>query len=654
MGPNVNVFEFPLACVVTHWMTKIRQAADFKAKRFGLDADEGMKFFNGPYNFLYGNDSRSKDRHFKESRVEDDADDGEIPAPRFQMTANKVSELVQIFGPVLYHQNPNRQVNPREVVLPDQELAVAVGSDPGAMMYFQQQLMYVAQQRAIDSQRSKLLQQYLNYTPNALGLKQEARWWVDEAIIKGAGALWTEVYRTPTGQKLVGSFYDSIDNLVIDPDFPTMKAGKFIARRRCQPVWEVERRYGLAPGTLKGSTESLAQQAAVEQHADGDYWRKRGETSDLLTYWEVFSKCGLGGRLSGIDPKYSQELEYYGDYCYLAIADGHLHPLNVPADVYKLPVEQGRQEIARRIGWGTPYWADDEWPVEMLGFHWIPGDPWPQSHIAPGMGELKFLNWAYSLLAGKLRVSCRDFIAILDEAGDDIKNAVLHGTDYEVIRLKASHGKTIDQVVQFLQHPAFNGDIWRVIEAISDQFDRRVGLNELLYGESSRQLRSAAEAEMKSSNVNVRPEDMANRVEDAMTNVARREAMAVRWHLSGKDVTPVLGPFGAMMWDRLITTAKPEELLYSLEYRIEAGSIRKPNRERDAANVKDAMQTLLPFFQQLASAGVVDPFNNLLDLWGKTIDMKVDKLKIMPPPVMAGPTDPSGGGGGPAPAPAAA
>jgi hypothetical protein len=51
--------------------------------------------------------------------------------------------------------------------------------------------------------------------------------------------------------------------------------------------------------------------------------------------------------------------------------------------------------------------------------------------------------------------------------------------------IKGSAGKTITEIVQFLQHPPFNGDIWKVIEAVAEQFDRRVGLTELMYGQSS-------------------------------------------------------------------------------------------------------------------------------------------------------------------------
>lgn len=638
----------PLQSVVAAWIEKIRRAQQVKASRFGKDADEGMKFYNGPYDFMHKPDARRSDRHFSEQS--DDADDGEIPAPRFRMTCNKVAELVQIFGPVLYHKNPQRTVNPREIPLPGPELMQTFGADPYAVMFLQQTMQKAAGQRGIDIARAGLMSSYLNYTPAALDLKTESRRAIEEALIKGRGCLWTEVYRTPTGKKMVGSFWDSVDNLQIDADARNLREAKWIARRATEPVWQAERRFGLPAGTLRPSMESLGRQAEVDTNPDGDYMRKTGQTNDLIVYWEVWSKCGIGNRLTGFgqngEAALSHMLERFGDYTYLAVCDSHSFPLNVPDGVWNMPEAQAFQDVARRVAWGTPFWADDAWPVTPIDFHEIPGDPWPMSHIAPALGELKFLNWAYSLLAGKIRVAARDFIAIMEEAGEDIRSKVLHGADYEWIPIKGSQGKSINDIVQFLQHPPFQRDLWNVIQEISSQFDRRTGLNELMYGESEKQLRSAAEAEMKSASVNVRPDDMGNRVEDAMSTLARNEAIAIRWHLTGADVTPALGEFGAMMWDRFITPSDPGQLLYSLEYRIEAGSVRKPNRERDAANIKDAMQQLFPFYSGLAQAGVVDPFNNLLTQWGKSIDFNVAGLLLQLPPPMpaAGPGQEQGGG----------
>lgn len=626
----------PLQPVVAMWIAKIQEAMLFKGKRFQRDADEGMRFFTGPYEWLYGAETRRTDRHFRQTF--DDEDDSEVPPPKFQMTVNKVAELVQLFGPVLYHKNPNRLVNPREYPLPDNDLLTAFGADPQSQMFLSQLYQQGTVQRAIDKSRAAMLEYYLNYTPTALDLKTESRWAIDEALIKGMGLLYTTVYTPPGGGgKMVGSFFDSVDNLLIDPDMPSLRAAKWICRRCVKPVWEVEREYGYPQGYLKANLESLNRQAEVLSHPDGSYLRATGQTNDLLTYWEVYSKTGIGGRLAGIDRNVTMPLEMFGDFCYLCVVPGLPHPLNVPPAVWDAPEQQAAQEVMRRVQWPIPFWADDSWPFVSIAFHDIPTDPWPMSHLAPGMGELKFLNWAYSFIAGKIRISSRDFIAVLEEASAEITETILRGADYELMKIKGSHGKTIDQVVQFLQHPGFNGDIWRVIEAIAEQFDKRVGLNELMYGMSGRQDRSATESQTKREQMNVRPDEMANRVEDAMSLLARQEAIAIRWTLRGQDVAPVMGPVGSAMWDRFITPSNPGELLYQLEYRIEAGSVRKPNRDTKAANIQQLTTLMMPFYQNLAMQGLVGPLNNLLEMWGDASDFKVDPLLIPQPQMRPNP-----------------
>lgn len=631
----------PMQAYVSHWHSKIVSAFDAKGKRFQKDADDGMKFFAGPYDFLYEKAAKKDDQ--RGFRQVDDDDDGAVPAPRFQMTLNKTAELVQIFGPVLYHRNPNRMVTPREFPLPGGDMMSVFGQDPATMMMLQQATVQGQQLRAIDSIRSKILEYYLNYTPNALDLKTESRWAIVETLVKGGGCLWTEKYTPPSGgPSMIGSFYDSVANLLIDPDAKSLNEAMWIARRVCEPVWRAERKFNLPPGTLKGVMESAANKAAVDSHPEGPYLRATGQTCDLIVYYEVYSKCGLGGRLTGIDPSYLAESERYGDFCYLAICNGVSHPLNIPPQLFDLPYETAFQEIYSRIQWPIPYWADGTWPLSFLGFHWIPEDPWPMSHMAPAMGELKFLNWAYSMIAGKMRISLRDFIVFLEEAGPDVENAVLRGSDYERIKIKGSGGKSIGELVQFLQHPQFNFDIWKVIEAVSEQFEKRVGLTELSYGVSRRQDRSATESATKRDQMNIRPEDMANRVEDWMGEVARKEAIAARFLLTGRDVQQIVGPTGAMMWDQFITPSNPAELLYSLEYRIEAGSVRKPNREKQAQNAKDLFTAMAPFYQQVAlSTGVTAPWNELVTLYCNANDMKPDRLLLpnitTPPPMPAAP-----------------
>jgi hypothetical protein len=638
----------PFRAIKAQWLGKAKVALDYKREHFQSDADEAMRFFNGPYDFMYGLQYRKGSSAYVFTGNDD------LPRPSFSMTVNKVAEMVQLFGPVLYHRNPIRQVNPRKYPLIPIDL-FGDPNDPTVQMTFMPIFQEVTKGRSIDLARSQLLEAYLNYTPNALDLKTEARNWVDEALIKGMAVLWHEVYKPSGGSfKMVGSFFDTIDNLLVDPDFESFCGAKWIARRYVRPVWQVEREYGYQPGSLRGSMESYSAQATVNTgESDAEYLRKQGMTNDLLVYWKIYSKMGMGSRLQGMPKDIlgslpNPDLDRFGDFCRIDVCESCEHPLNIPPEIW-----ENDQAIQMAVQWETPFWADDSWPCTPLAFHWIPRKVFPMSHLKPGLGELKFINWAYSFLAGKVRSSCRDFIAIAKSAGEELKTAILRGTDYELVEIEKAHG-TISEIVQFLQHPAFQGDIYKVIEAVTINFEKRVGLTELMYGASTTQLRSATEAQVKGTQMQVRPDDMANKVEDAMSEVARKEAFMARWHLDPQDVLPIIGPVGAYFWSQIVTPTDPNELLHSLEYRIEAGSARKPNKDRDAANMQNAMQNLLPILMQYAQAtGQLDALNALLSDWAKSIDLDPEKYILKPPPPPpppppgAVPPQPAGKGGKP-------
>lgn len=632
-------------------MAKIHLAWESKKKLFQDEADEAMQFFNGPYDWLYGSKNPRAGSGFAYGGAADDA-----PQPTFAMTVNKVAELVQLFGPALYHRNPVRKVNPRKPPLLPIE-TFGDPNDPQVQQMYLQMGQLVTQERTQDASRAALLEAYLNYTPNALDLKTESRWAIDEGIIKGMGCLWTELY-TPAGgggAKMVGSFFDSVDNLVIDPDMETLRESQWIARRCVHPYWKVERDYGLPPDTLKkwASLESYNNQGVVASNPDGDYRRRQGLTSDLIVYWKVFSKMGMGGRLAGIQDNLKPALDKYGDFVYLVVADNCPFPLNCPQELVEAAFGEDQAqagaaalpEMQQRLQWPTPYWADDSWPFVPISFHDVPRRVWPMSHIGPAMGELKFLNWAWSFLAGKVRTACRDFIAISKSAGAELKDQIKTGPDYTIIEVEAIH-ESIDKVVKFLQHPDFNPEIYKIIQGVTENFERRTGLTELMYGLSAKQMRSAQEASVKGEQLTIRPDDMANKVEDAMSLLARQEALCARWHLQGSDVQAPLGPMGAQWWQQLVVPSNPTEILHQLEYRIEAGSAKKPNKSLDQNNMQQAMQTLFtPLWGLAMQTGQVKQINALLTAWAKSIDLDAtDFLLPQPPPQPAPGTAPPPGG----------
>ena len=129
-----------------------------------------------------------------------------------------------------------------------------------------------------------------------------------------------------------------------------------------------------------------------------------------------------------------------------------------------------------------------------------------------------------------------------------------------------------------------------------------------------------------------------------MTEAARKEAFASHWALKGQDVLPIMGPIGAQYWDQLVANADPRAILHQLEYRIEASSARKPNKDRDAANMQQAMQVLLPMLQQYAfQTGQFDQLNAFLSDWAKSIDMDPEKYLLKAPPPPPAPVAQAGG-----------
>lgn len=642
----------PFSGLVNIWLSKIDAAWDKKAERFGKDAADALFFYKGPYDAMYTGAAGGLQSRFFGTAAEGQT--ASIAPPTFRMTLNKVAELVQIFGPNLYYKNPQRQVTPRTQVGTSTDLlADAMGAYPQYGQLLQMLLQQSVATNAEDKTRALLVEALLNATPDPLDLKTESRQAIDEALIKGMGCCWTHHFQPPAaGHWVVGSFYDSCDNLGIDPDATSWKTAKWIFRRWIQPVWEVERKFQLPPGSVKAQMESRNRQAEVAgMGLDGSLARLNGKTCDYCVYYEIFSKTGVGGRLKGAaDDGFTQSVadSLAGDYAYLVVCPGTEYPLNIPPAMLDAPGDTASlDKVKQALQWPTPFYVDGGWPVAPLYFHETPNEVWPVGHITFAMGELKFLNWGYSWLASKIRTTCRDFIALKKALNDEFKQKIMSGEDLTLLEIEQQHG-TISEIVQFLQHPPMNQDIFTILQMIEQKFDERTGLTEIMYGQSGRQYRSAAEAEIKKEQSNIRPDDMANRVEDWQTKIARMEAVSSRWHLKGQDVMPFLGKPGAALWQMLVADAPPQAVMYDLQYRVEAGSIRKPNRSRDAENFNAVLQNLLPLFQQVMTiTGNVDPINAILAGWAKTMDM--DPALIALPPLMPPPMPPQPGMAGPAP-----
>ena len=622
----------PLRQLVRTWTKKFEAAIKYK-KPFADDAKEAAMFFDGDHNWMWKDSYARGEKGYNSS----------VAPPAFRMQVNKVFELIEIFGAVIYHRNPVRTVTLyKQPDLPPD--AYGLPADMAMLTPEQTQLMGVAQAdaqaRTSRDVARQLLESYLNYTPNELDLKRQAKKFVNEGLMKGMGVLWPELIEIEASAaepiRMVGSFYDSVDNLLIDPDFDNMDDMLWCARRCIRPLEEVAVEYQIPEEDLArhldGNTEIKA------DNEPRNTKKKSGQTQRLVTYYKVWSKCGAGDRFKDAPKESRGVFDSLGKYCYLVICEGVDYPLNIPPAVMQEepdPQTGIPQSVMLGMAWPVPYYLDPGgWPFVPLAFHPKPGYAWPISHIKPAVAELRMLNWGMSFLASRIATSCETIIAVQKAADQEFKDQLLAPSEggFKIIELAELLGRRVEDVISTFQLPQVTKDLWDILTAVADQFAQRTGLTELAYGYTRNQFRSAAEATIKQENVSVRPDNMANDLEDAMSTLARREALAARWLLEPKDVAPVLGPMGAIAWEQHVAKRDLVSLTRDFLFRVEAGSARKPNKASRVEQMTLAIQTLGPILAPLASGGVVGPFNALMRDWAMSLDIDATPYLIPAPP----------------------
>jgi hypothetical protein len=638
----------PLRPIVKRWLECIRQAEKHK-KPFTDDASEAMAFYSSDPDAMWKDAYARGERGYNRG----------LDAPAFRMSVNRVWEAVRLFTAVIHHRNPARTVTPRDypmvgpallgvnpgppvpqmgpngpVIGPDGQPVMM--PDPQVMAYQQavQQQQFMQERRKVVS---KLLEDYLNYTPNELDLKRHSRKVVEEAFIKGASVWWHELYTPPgANTKLAGSFFDSIDNLVWDPDADEYEDIRWAARRRVQPVDEVAAKFGVSRDDLKGHLESYSERAD-EGERGYEYKRKTGKTNDLICYWEIYSKTGFGDRLKDADKDLRGKFDALGPNCYIVVAEGVDFPLNVPPAMLAEEVDETGvpPTMFMNAQWPIPFWAEPNgWPFTLLGWHGKPGYSWPISLIRPGIGELRFINWAMSFLATRIATSSQTLIGVSKAADPDLKAKILEKNEggFKIVEISEAIGRSVNDVLSVFNMPGVTSDMWNIIAEVTALFDRRVGLTELIYGMSRASFRSAAEAAVKSEQISVRPDDYANTLEDALSEVARKEALLARWLIYPQDVAPILGNLAAQAWAMHVQSEDPEAIVREYSYRVEAGSMRKPNIATRTENMNNFMQVMMPVAQGMLQAGQPDLFNGLMAAWGKVNQMDVSEFVVPPPP----------------------
>ena len=628
MAKNSELKTHPMKSIVDAWLEKIKLALEVRHEKFGKYAEEISRFYDGPHDFMWQNDYAKGRGGFldKESGV----------LPTFRVTINEVFEAVALFGPALYHKNPNVLVSP---LLPAEIAPEALGIDPNdpyGMQEYQMLAMEEQKELRVKEACAAVKSQYINWVQQETDKKTHARRTIQESIVTGLGYLETTIYQPPSSNLVMPrSTYVSWYDVVIDPDASYWEDVQWIAIRRDAPVNKTEERFGYEAGELRGHMQSFESQASKRGRKEARENRK-GKSFDLTEYWEVFSKNGFGDRLNdaGTIPRHhNYDYSVLGDNCWIAVAKDIPFPLNCPTTSL---LEEDAEALFDRVQWPVPFWYDIEaWPISRLTFYEKENCVWPISMFKPAIGEMRFINWCMSFLADKVAASCTTYVGMMKAAGAQIQKQIGDkNTPFTVIEIAEALGiKNINEAISFIQAPNFPGDIWKMLAEVGQRIKEKTGVTELLHGLTSRSMRSAAEANIKNERVSVRPDDMAARTEDFLSEVAVREIQAAGWFCTPEHVQPVVGRMGAMVWQNYVMTGDPEDVVRNYTYRVEAGSTRKPNKDTKIQQLNELAQFAGQVFAEQVAMGNVEQFNAFMREWCRNADIDHRAFMIQPPQV---------------------
>lgn len=601
-----------LTQVVEAWRSLIKMSEqNDKRKKFMQTAKMCSHFYAGAMGFMW-------DEQFRKDFL------GNMPSPEFRITIAKAFEMVAIMVPNLMWDYPGRISKPvQRVKLPEK-----LFGDPER---YQQYIDELETRQAEDEVACKLMDTYLNYAQREQpggGLVQESHQAIIDAIVKGRGVLFTEPYRFPGSERtLTRSTYVDIANFYIDPDScrANLTDAAWIAIRHKDAWYDVAAMFPhVDPEMLRKNAhtetvESVAVNSDPKDRTDREY----GLTNDQVVWYEIFSKCGVGTRLKRVKSELHDAFEeVVGDYARICITEGIKYPLNFPPKLSTVADDDMAREA---FDWVVPYYKDGRWPVSLLDFYQIPNNPWPIAPLAMALGELVFLNIMTSCLAERVYNTSRNIMLVNPALGEDIIAAIKSAKFSDIVESNNSLDIKLSEMIQFIQFPQIPQDAFAMKESIKGDFEERSGLSPLLYGGTpgNKVMRSAEDSRLKHDAANIRVEDMARKVERFQTDVANLDRICAGWAVKGEDLRELFGDdLCVELWNELIAGADPETYVRMMRTTLEAQSMKKPNKAKDADYLQQANQWLVPVMQMyMQLTGDVKPVNGLIRAFAESMDM---------------------------------
>ena len=602
------------------WLARVKLALEYRRRVYDPVVSRLFRYYNTRQRYI-----------FFESSPEPDDTPFALP-PRFhRVSIALVGQFVRVMLPYVHYKVPVRVVSPRYDLLRLQR--AFLGQE------------YTDADRI--TKQCLLGQHLLNYAADdaTFNLRGEVRRITQEALICGRGVAWLEAVETPYGP-FPASFYVPQQNVVIDPDHDDIRDANYIARFRERPRWEVAEEFRIPIEKIPGSGASF--DATAVDYVAPKYDKTTEETKDLCRYWEIYSRIGLGHRITD-DAPLREKLEAasaaIGNHVYLACMPGMDWPLNLYPE---RQTAQSESETIRDLSWPMKVYGDhsDPWPCTFLDFY--PDGIYPKPPLEDALPLQSFLDFAYFFLMQRIRITSRSILMVPEDAANELVKALKTGYDHEIVRLKERFPE-IGQMVHELQFNPVNRDVWTIISAIKQEWEESTGLSSLLRGgEGAKMMRSSAEAQIRQSNSQIRPDDLRDCVTAFHSAIARKELVAQRTLLKAPHVgyffgeptdQPIYGTMTQAWKDTMQIDVQDDtdawHAAQELTVTVEGSTGRRKNREKMLGDVLDSAQTMLPIFVQERHLGNPAPLNAYIRMWTDAVEVENPDMFLVRMPVPA-------------------
>lgn len=615
-----------LGSITSLWEAQIENAKKTRHRQFGKTAERLWGFLGKEYADLYP------------MTRPDDEEDQQFPHIRgdhYKPRLNKSAEYVALFIPWLHAKVPHRLVTPDRPVLPMELLQL-----------MEEAVAQQGEREVRDKLRAWFMQWILNWTPGEYNLTREMRLMLPEALVKGRGILFHEMQPGPHGE-IPASLFESVDNLLIDPDCVMLREAGWISRRKCRSVWRLAEESGVSPDLLRGVYDSNLKNALDTQLIGGG-----DEKHDVVVYQEVYSRAGLGRNFFEADEEIKQldqVVEKLGGNVWLQILPGLGRPLNLPPELFQSPDWEAQIEAALR--WPMPFYrnAQDPWPFTALDFYPHEADPWCRSPLEAALPLQIFLDNSYAFLQARIRATCRDIMVTSAELEEQLRNALQSAYDQEIV-VTADAKRAVDELIQIIQFPPVNKDIYTIISMTERVYERITGMLPLMHGDiGETQARSAREIDVREGHVTSRPQDFADMTESFMSAIARKEGLMTRLAMGEREVAPMFDepipeeaspenetpavPMGPLteQWMNLVFTKDEAVAAGEMSYSVEAGSGRRKNKQKQMTDAQSLAQVVMqPALQLYTGLGNPSPWNWVLEVIGDAWEVDARKAMLEP------------------------